>query len=328
MTNIISFPGLGIDEIRINPVAFNLFGKNVMWYGIIITTGIIAGFLYALYRSKFEKIKSEDIYDLAIVLIILAIIGARTYYVATTWNDSKHNYIGKSIWDTLYNIVAIWEGGIAIYGAIIGGAVAIVLFSRVKKLPMLKIFDLVSPGVMLGQIIGRWGNFMNAEAFGYDTTLPWRMGVMKQYTSGTIYDYGFVHPTFLYESLWNLVGFIIINIFYKKKKYDGQILLMYLTWYGLGRMFIEGLRTDSLWIFGGAIRISQAVGFICFVAGTVLLMVLSVKYKNTNASLNGHMSGEAVECSRINDDEAISEAENKDADEKTKEGEKEDGKDN
>lgn len=276
MTSIISFPGLGIGEFSINSVAFSLFGHNVTWYGIIVTSGIVAGFLYALYRAKFENIKSDDVLDEAIFLIIFSIIGARLYYVLTSSQEYK----------SLYDVIAIWNGGLAIYGGIIAGAITTFVVAKVKKLNFLKFFDMIAPGLMLGQAIGRWGNFMNAEAFGGETTLPWRMGIQNIFHIETIY----VHPTFLYESLWNVVGFVIINALYKKKRFNGQIFLMYATWYGFGRMLIEGLRTDSLYV--GPFRISQLVGAASFIAGLVLLIIFSRR-----ASIKAAVSASDAELS-------------------------------
>jgi len=166
--------------------------------------------------------------------------------------------------------VAIWEGGLAIYGGIIAGGITLAVVSLIKKIKVGKAFDMVAPAVMLGQLIGRWGNFCNAEAYGRETTLPWRMGIRALGSNETI----FVHPTFLYESLWNLLGFILINLYYKRKKFDGQIFFMYITWYGFGRMLIEGLRTDSLYV--GDFRISQVIGFLCFFFGSAILVAMSI----------------------------------------------------
>ena len=280
MTEVtISFPGIGIDPFTVDKVAFELpffGGSEVRWYGIILTLGIIAGVCYALYRCRTEGISSDDIMDYALWTVVLAIIGARTYYVLTTLKDASGNWN----YDSFLDMIAIWNGGIAMYGSIIGGALALIIVSKVKKYnktQILKIFDLVSPGVMLGQLIGRWGNFVNGEAHGIETSENFflRMGLMgaadTPYPNRMIY----YHPTFLYESLWNLVGFVLINLLYRKKKFDGQITLMYLAWYGFGRMFIEGLRTDSLYI--GVFRISQVVGFLCFAICTTLLVYFLVR---------------------------------------------------
>lgn len=265
--NHISFPGLKIKEFGVNPVAFELFGRPVMWYGVIISVGMILAVLYVLYRAKHnENIKTDDVFDFAIWAIPLGVIGARIYYVATKFEDYK----ADTPLETFKNCIAIWEGGIAIYGAIIGGALGLIIVSMLKKIKPLKVFDMVAPGVMIAQAVGRWGNFCNAEAYGSETTLPWRMGIRNDEHISTV----FVHPTFLYESLWNILGFILINLFYKRKKYDGQILIMYLTWYGFGRMLIEGLRTDSLYV--GSFRISQVIGFLCFFIGICFLTAMEI----------------------------------------------------
>ena len=272
---IVSFPGLGIGEITMNKVAFSIGSLEVRWYGIILTLGIVAGFCYAMYRGKFEGISREDVMDFTLWTVLLAIVGARTYYVLTSLKTIGYH--------SFYDVIAIWEGGIAIYGAIIGGALGILLVGRFKKYDktrILKFTDLTAPGVMLGQIIGRWGNFVNGETHGIETSENFflRMGLTGW---GADSEYPnrmtFYHPTFLYESLWNLLGFILINLLYKKKKFDGQILLMYLAWYGFGRMFIEGLRTDSLYV--GVFRISQVVGFLCFAICTPLLIYFLVRKK-------------------------------------------------
>lgn len=265
--NHISFPGLGIDEFRVNRVAFSLFGRDVMWYGIIITLGIVLAFLYVNYRAKKnEGIKTEDVLDYAIYLVLFGVIGARLYYVLTSFDDYKADTVGQ----TISNIVAVWEGGLAIYGGIIAGGIALAIVSLIKKIKLGRAFDMVAPGVMIGQIVGRWGNFCNGEAYGSETSLPWRMGIREAGETETIY----VHPTFLYESLWNLLGFLLINLVYKKKKFDGQIFFMYITWYGFGRMLIEGLRTDSLYV--GDFRISQVVGFLCFFIGLAVLTAMAI----------------------------------------------------
>ncbi len=266
-----SFPGLGIGEFTVNPVAFTLFNKvEVRWYGIIITLGIITAFAYCAYRAKQEKILFDDLLDMAIFTVIFGIFGARLYYVLTSLDE----------FDSFYDAIAIWKGGLAIYGGIIAGALTIFIICKIKKVSFLKVADAVAPGVMIAQAIGRWGNFFNGEAHGYvvpeDSILYFmRMGLsthnIKEY-AGRMAE---VHPTFLYESLWNVIGFVLINLIYKKKKFDGQIVLMYLAWYGFGRMFIEGLRTDSLYI--GVFRISQVIGFVCFVAATTVIIIFLVK---------------------------------------------------
>ena len=283
--NLVSFPGLGIGEMELHTVAFTLFGRPVAWYGVIIMVGVILAVLYAVSRTKCEKTLSvgpdtgrkppipDDILDYAIYCVFFGILCARAYYVIMRWDAY---YVAGDIGKTLRNCIAIWEGGLAIYGGIIGGTVTAFIVSRVKKQNIFQILDIVAPGVMIGQLIGRWGNFVNAEAYGAVTDLPWRMGI-TEYGVTTCY-----HPTFLYESLWNLLGFILIHLFYPKKKYHGQIFVMYITWYGFGRMFIEGLRTDSLYV--GSVRISQLVGFVCFIAGFAILFFKWFLSKRTPAA--------------------------------------------
>ena len=265
----VSFPGLGIGEISFNKVALSLFGTiEVRWYGIIMVTGIILAFLYAYYRSKHEGVSFDDLLDYAIFTVLSGIVGARLYYVIT----SGQKY-------TFGEIFAIWNGGIAIYGAIIGGATALLCVSLYKKIKWQKVFDMVCPGVMIGQIVGRWGNFFNGEAYGESPAEDSLLYFMRMELRHEGWSNSYIcQPTFLYESLWNLVGFLIINALYKKKKFDGQVFLMYITWYGFGRMFIEGLRTDSLMV--GTFRISQVVALLCFIVGFALLVYLGVRASN------------------------------------------------
>ena len=189
------------------------------------------------------------------------LIGARIYYIV--FNASY--YFGPGKWQ---NIIMLREGGLAVYGGIIGGAIAFIVYSRVKKIPIGKILDAGSFGLFIGQAIGRWGNFFNREAYGTETTAPWRMGL----TTGAVTIY--VHPTFLYESLWNIIGFILLHIFSKKRgrKYYGQYFLLYVAWYGLGRYMIEGLRTDSLFISGTDIRVSQLLAAVSFAVAIVVMI--------------------------------------------------------
>ncbi len=258
----IAFPGLGIDKFKIDRTAFTLFGREVAWYGIIIALGMIAAVAYVMYRVKqYKGITTDDVMDYAIFMILFGVIGARLYYVLTSETDY-----------TFLEFFEIWNGGLAIYGGIIGGALAALVVSYVKGIRPLCFFDTVAPGVMIAQAIGRWGNFCNGECFGGKTTLPWGMELTHLNSKGNVVEYlGTVHPTFIYESLWNVIGFILINILYKKRKFDGQVLLMYVAWYGLGRGFIEGMRTDSLYV--GPFRISQLVGFISCAVAVAFLVV-------------------------------------------------------
>lgn len=261
----VSFPGWGIEAFTMDRVAFEMFGRPVYWYGVIIMLGMVAAFVHAYLRCRQEGIKGDDILDVGIWTIILGVIGARAYYVLTSLDQ----------YDSLKEALDISGGGLAIYGGVIGGALAIVIVTLIKKINTLKVMDTIAPGVMLAQAMGRWGNFVNGEAFGYEVPSDhflyrFRMGIVSDYTdTGSVMHY--YHPTFLYESVWNIAGFILISCLYRKKRYNGQMTLAYLTWYGFGRMFIEGLRTDSLYV--GPFRISQVIGFVCFVVGGTLLIV-------------------------------------------------------
>ena len=282
----ISFPGLGIEPFHIDEVAFTLFGRPVAWYGILITCGMILAVLYALHICKFEGISSDDIIDFAFVVIVCGVLGARLYYVIFKWDSyvvtDAQNFL-MNIWETLKNVVAVWEGGLAIYGGIIAGILTALVYARKRKLKFIKLLDILAPCVWIGQVIGRWGNFINMEAYGGETTLPWRMGLLYSYLDNGVWDVEkYVHPTFLYESLWNLTALVLVLIFYKKKKFDGQICSIYFMWYGFGRMLIEGLRTDSLML--GNLRISQGVGFVSLILGIVLTIVFVKKHQSSKAA--------------------------------------------
>jgi phosphatidylglycerol:prolipoprotein diacylglycerol transferase len=245
-----------------------------------------------MWRGKRnEGIIPDDVIDVGLATVLCGVLGARLYYVLTTLDVYEYN--------SFYDVIAIWEGGLAIYGGIIGGCIGILTVCRLKKIRWQKVFDMIAPGVMIAQSLGRWGNFFNGEAYGYaigETTKFYFFNTEHTLASGEgtlfhtlrmgLYN-GFsktyYHPTFLYESLWNLLGFVLINLFYKHKKFDGQIALLYFTWYGFGRMFIEGLRTDSLYLPGTTLRISQCLGLFFFVVGLTLTIVLSILKKDAPA---------------------------------------------
>lgn len=271
MTTTVSFPGLGISPFNLDRLAFEIGSIKVYWYGIIICLGIVLGFSVAYLRMKKIGVTPDDIADIALVCVPSAIVGARLYYVLAELET----------YDSFYEMIAIWNGGIAIYGAVIAGVIAFTLVCRHKKKPLFKMYDCAAPGLILGQIIGRWGNFFNAEAYGiaqsydffgkkFDITHFSSINPLRMTIDGVT-----VHPTFLYESLWNTVGFVLMNVFFKKKAFDGEVLLWYLTWYGLGRCFIEGLRGDSLYF--GSIRVSQLIALLCFVAGLIAIIILRIR---------------------------------------------------
>lgn len=269
--NLVGFPRLGLGPFSISHTAFSIGFLSVQWYGIIIVLGMALACLYAFWRMKSVPLVVDDMLDIALVCIPSGIVGARLYYVLT----SLENY--PAFWDAF----KIWEGGLAIYGGIIGGFIGVFAICRHKKKSLLRVLDCIAPGVMIGQLVGRWGNFVNAEAYGvigpYDFLgHTFDAASLAEHNPFIMTVNGmYVHPTFLYESVWNLIGFLLINAFWKHKKYDGQILLLYLTWYGFGRAVIEGFRGDSLYI--GSLRISQLLAFICFAAGVILLIAFAVK---------------------------------------------------
>ena len=242
---------------------------SVRWYGLIICVGMVTAFCYTLWRAKQAKVSVDDCLDIGLFTILFGVLGARLYWVIFYGNI--HSF---------YDIIAVWDGGLAIYGGIICGTLAILGVCRYKKMNFLAFADMVGPGVMIAQAIGRWGNFFNGEAYGgvvaEGSALYFlRMGLYPNNISGVL-GMAYVHPTFLYESLWNILGFVLINLFYKKKKFNGEIALWYFAWYGFGRMLIEGLRTDSLML--GSLRVSQVVGLLCAVGGAALVIFGRVYY--------------------------------------------------
>ena len=252
MTTPITFPNLGI-SVTIDPVAFTLGSFSVHWYGIIIGCGFLLAVLYAHVRCKQFGLTEDNILTMLLWAVPAALICARIYYVVFYWELYKDDPISA-----LY----IWEGGIAIYGAVIGAVTAAWLYCRKAKIPFGAMGDLGALGLLIGQGIGRWGNFVNQEAHGGITDSFFKMGLVD--STGSVAYY---HPAFLYESVWNLLGFVILHFYSKHRKYDGEIFTLYIAWYGLGRGFIEGLRTDSLMLFNTGIRVSQLLGFVsCAVA--------------------------------------------------------------
>lgn len=259
MDQIISFPGLGL-EFHFNTVAFSVFGKPIYWYGIIIGCGFLLAVFYASRRAKEFDLNSDLLLDMLLFATPIAIICARLYYVAFEWETYKNNPA---------EIIAVWHGGIAVYGSIIGAIATVIVFCRYRKVNVFDMMDIGSLGLLIGQFIGRWGNFANGEAFGGPTTLPWRMNIGK--TIAESGDIG-VQPTFFYESFWNFCGFILIHFYSKKRRYHGEVFLMYVAWYGLGRFFIEGMRTDSLYIMGTGIRVSQVLAILSSILACGILI--------------------------------------------------------
>ena len=264
----ISFPGLFGDwEFNPDPIAIHI-GHGIYWYGIILAIGLLAGLVLCTKQAKRYGITEDNVLDMVLWAVPSCIIGARLYYVIF-YLDLYRNADGSLNWGEM---VAVWDGGLAIYGAVIAGVIVAVFYTRHKKIKLGAMTDLAAMGLLLGQCIGRWANFINREAFGAETTLPWRM---RLWTSAT--EYIEVHPTFFYESLWNLIGLLLILfVVSKARRFDGENTWFYFLWYGLGRSWIEGLRTDSLYLFdwtilGQPIRVSQALSLVLAAVAAVML---------------------------------------------------------
>jgi phosphatidylglycerol:prolipoprotein diacylglycerol transferase len=262
----IIFPGLGL-TFTINRAAFSILGLPIYWYGILIAFGFALATFLALRDSKKYGIKSNDILDLLLFALPAAIVGARLYYVIFSWSDYQNN---------LLSVFDIHQGGLAIYGGVIAALITAYRFAKKRKIGVLKLFDFTIPYLALGQAIGRWGNFVNQEAHGVQTSLPWRMQIFDTDSM----RYISVHPTFLYESLWDFSLFLFLIWFRKRKKLSGEVFTLYLAIYGLGRCFIEGLRTDSLYL--GPIRISQLVAGGCFIIFITIFIVRRIKLKSAS----------------------------------------------
>lgn len=260
MTNVIGFPGLGL-EFNVNRVAFTVFGKDIFWYAICILTGYIAGLIFVSLTSKKRGVDPDNVFDICFWGLIFGLIGARLYYCIFDWES-----IGG-----FWGIFKIWEGGIAIYGSLIGAIITAYVYCRIKKLNVLQVFDVLCPGLFIGQIIGRWGNFFNAEVYGRETDCVLRM---------TINGGAAVHPLFLYEGIWNLIGLIVMLLFRDKKQAHGQVFFFYILWYGIGRLFLEGMRQSEYILYAmPGIGISQIVSALAVIAGIFGIIFLSKAQK-------------------------------------------------
>ncbi len=254
----ITFPLLG--NLTIDPAPYFKIGPlTIHWYGLIIAMGFLLAVLYCAKRAPEFGLTSDNVFDAILFGLPMALIGARIYFCIFHWDLFA---------DDPVSVLYIWQGGLGFYGSIVGALLVVILYCRRKKLSILAFLDMLSFGFLIGQMVGRWGNFINREAFGYETDIFCRMVLTTP--DGTSYS---VHPTFLYESVWNLIGFTLMHFWSKKhRSFDGQAFLIYLAWYGFGRMFIEGLRTDSLYLFNTGIRVSQLVSFILFLASAAILL--------------------------------------------------------
>ena len=260
----ISFPNLGL-EFMVNKIAFSIFGIDIAWYAIIITFGIIVAMMISYRNAKAMKLDTNLFMDVFFYMIIFGIIGARIYYVVFNFDLYR---------DDLLSVFNLREGGIAIYGAIIFGALTVLIYTMVKKQKFLDYTDCIVPALAIAQAIGRWGNFVNQEAYGYETNSLFAMTIME---NGKLVT---VHPTFLYESVLNLLVFVVLIIFFNKfRKKEGEVTYLYAILYGIGRFFIEGMRTDSLYI--GVFRISQIVSIFFVVLGIILFICGRIKMTKT-----------------------------------------------
>ena len=295
-TSTISFPGLFGDWAIDPPAFFTVFGKNIYFYGVIIAVGFLLGITYCSRNSKRFGIAEDDVWDVFLLLCPLSIIGARLYYIAF-----KLDYFLANPGE----IVAIWNGGLAIYGGVIAGVIAMLLVCRHKKIPWQAMIDLLVYGLLIGQVVGRWGNFMNREAFGAETDIFCRMQLTSPDGSSIC-----VHPTFLYESLWNLIGLIFLIVWERRggRRYDGQAALGYFFWYGLGRAWIEGLRTDSLYIGNTPLRVSQLLSIVLSLAALILLAI-NARKKHPPEDLYVNRVAAAAAAVVINDEEETEENE-------------------
>jgi len=279
MDATISFPNLGIEIEKLDRF-LTVFGYDIAYYGIIIGIGMFIALAIVMREARITGQSEEDYIDYAIVVLLLAVIGARLYYVIFSFDSYK---------DNLKDIFNIREGGLAIYGGIIGGALGIAIVSLIKRINFLKIADSAVLGLVIGQAIGRWGNFVNREAYGGNTNSlfamkidTWDVGIIAQegveYLDG-MNRYIQVHPTFLYESAWNIVLFVVLMLFRKKKIYHGEVMLWYLCGYGIGRTIIEGMRTDQLIIGHTGIAVSQVLSALLAVGSIIALIYCRIKYK-------------------------------------------------
>ena len=262
--NTVTFPGLGL-TLHLPRVAFSIGSFHIYWYGIIIAIGFVAGTIFCVRcMARRMGLRGDDLVDMMLFAAPGGIVGARLYYIL--FNSANFRRADGSL--DLKACLNVHNGGLAIYGGVIAAVLIAFLVARYKKIPFPALLDACTCGLLIGQIIGRWGNFMNVEAYGAETDLPWRMGIEKggQYLE--------VHPTFLYESLWNLIGLCLLLWFVHRgrQRFDGELFLRYVAWYGLGRGFIEGLRTDSLYLFSTGIRTSQLLAFVSCAAAVCFLV--------------------------------------------------------
>jgi phosphatidylglycerol:prolipoprotein diacylglycerol transferase len=258
----INFPGPGW-SFDPSGTAFTLFGFHFYWYGIIIAIGFLLAAVYAIKRAPIFGLKGDHIIDAMFIAVPLALIGSRLYYVVFNF-ELFYGNPGR--------IFSLRSGGLAIYGGVIGAVVGAWLYGRFKRVRLSVLLDAAAPALFIGQAIGRWGNFVNREAYGTPTDAFWRMEIYSIELGRRV----LAHPTFLYESLWCALGFVLLHFYAKRRKFRGEIFLMYTAWYGLGRAYIEGLRTDSLFFLNTALRVSQALALVSLVLAAIAIFYLRV----------------------------------------------------
>lgn len=259
--NTISFPSLNI-AMNIDPVAFSIGPKEIYWYAIIILSGFMLGFAFVYFTCEKRGLKKDNVWDIALIGLISGIVGARLYYVLFSLDEI----------DSFLDVFKVWNGGLAIYGGIIGAFVSSFIYCRIKKLSVPNTFDICVGGLFIGQAIGRFGNFVNAEVFGKETSLPWGMSINGKPP---------VHPLFLYESLWNITGLILLVIFRGKGRTNGKVTCFYVFWYSLGRFFLEGMRDSKyiLYLIPDKLAISQLVALIAVAAAVVGFIAIKINEK-------------------------------------------------
>ena len=268
--NAVSFPGFGIGEFKINPTVFSIIPEKltIEWYALIICLGLIVTYIVCdLLANRFD-VSKDDLLDVLLFGLPAGFIGARIWYILGDLES----------FDSFLDMISVWNGGLAIYGGIFGGCLAGYFVCRYKKVSFLNVLDLSAIGFMIGQIIGRWGNFANVEVFGVETDLPWRMGVNIMNDAGiALNEWSYVHPLFLYESLWNLIGLLLIFAYMDSRKFKGELFLMYSAWYVIGRAWMEPLRDTSynLHIFG--VRVNMLLAIVVALAAIAMLILLYVR---------------------------------------------------
>jgi phosphatidylglycerol:prolipoprotein diacylglycerol transferase len=258
---MIGFPGIGYG-FEHNPIIFRI-GENfaLTWYALLLVSGLLLAVMYCLRQTKHFGIKQDEVYDVLFCAVPAAIVGARLYYVAFNWGQYRNDPI---------TILYTWHGGMAIYGCIIGAVTAAVIFCRLRRINTGAMLDLGAMGLLIGQAVGRWGNFVNGEIYGASTDLPWRMRVNNQ-------D---VHPLFLYESLWNIIGLVLLRFLMKKRRYNGQMFTVYVAWYGLGRAMMEGMRHADFNLMLGNIMFSRLFAAVTCIAAFILLFYMTLFKKH------------------------------------------------